>query len=72
MLENVIDTRLRPVRARRHRWPWLLAGLLAMLLAFASRRLLGGYTGDVLGAVEQVFELGFVLGAAAAFAVRLG
>jgi adenosylcobinamide-GDP ribazoletransferase len=26
---------------------------------------IGGHTGDVLGAVEQVFELGFLLGAAA-------
>ena len=33
-----------------------------------ARRLLGGYTGDVLGAIEQVFELGFTLGVAAALA----
>lgn len=39
---------------------------LALALALASRRLVGGYTGDVLGAVEQLFELGFVLGIAAA------
>lgn len=39
--------------------------LLAGLLALTAKRLVGGHTGDVLGAVEQVFELGFVLGAAA-------
>ncbi|HEY9235291.1 MAG TPA: adenosylcobinamide-GDP ribazoletransferase, partial [Phenylobacterium sp.] len=55
---------------------WQAAGLalvvgaaMAALLALTARRLLGGYTGDVLGGVEQVFELGFMLGAAAAFAV---
>lgn len=47
----------------------LLGGLLALLLALAARRLLGGYTGDVLGAIEQVFELGFTLGVAAAYAL---
>jgi len=39
--------------------------LLAAGLALAARRLIGGHTGDVLGAVEQVFEVGFLLGAAA-------
>lgn len=39
--------------------------LLALLMAFAARKLINGYTGDVLGAVEQLFELGFLLGAAA-------
>ena len=39
--------------------------LLAGWLILAARRLIGGHTGDVLGAVEQVFELGFLLGAAA-------
>ncbi|PZQ45717.1 MAG: adenosylcobinamide-GDP ribazoletransferase, partial [Phenylobacterium zucineum] len=39
--------------------------LLAGLLTLTARRLIGGHTGDVLGAVEQVFELGFLLGAAA-------
>jgi adenosylcobinamide-GDP ribazoletransferase len=34
-------------------------------VAFAARRLIGGHTGDVLGAVEQVFETGFLLAAAA-------
>ena len=47
----------------------LLAGaLLALVLALVARRLLGGYTGDVLGAIEQVFELGFTLGVTAALA----
>ena len=47
----------------------LLAGaLLALVLVLVARRLLGGYTGDVLGAIEQVFELGFTLGVAAALA----
>lgn len=47
----------------------LLAGaLLALVLTLAARRLLGGYTGDVLGAIEQMFELGFTLGVAAAWA----
>ena len=39
---------------------------LALILALSARRLLGGYTGDVLGGVEQMFELGFLLGIAAA------
>lgn len=47
----------------------LLAGaLLALALTLVARRLLGGYTGDVLGAIEQMFELGFTLGVAAAWA----
>lgn len=43
----------------------LLGVALAALLALWSRRLIGGYTGDVLGAVEQLFEIGFLLGVAA-------
>lgn len=42
-----------------------LAVVLALALALAARRLIGGYTGDVLGAVEQMFELGFLLALAA-------
>lgn len=44
-----------------------LAGgaLLAAALARWSRKLIGGYTGDVLGAGEQAFEIGFLLGVAA-------
>jgi adenosylcobinamide-GDP ribazoletransferase len=34
-------------------------------VALTAKRLIGGHTGDVLGAVEQVFEVGFLLGAAA-------
>lgn len=50
--------------------PLVIAGLLggailAILIALTARRLVRGYTGDVLGAVEQLFELGFFLGAAA-------
>lgn len=59
-------------------WPFLLwdpvqglvavalGGIAAAVMAWRARRLIGGYTGDVLGAVEQMFEVGFLLGAAAA------
>jgi adenosylcobinamide-GDP ribazoletransferase len=43
----------------------LLGGGLATALAAWSRRSIGGYTGDVLGAIEQIFEIGFLLGVAA-------
>lgn len=43
----------------------LLGAALAMLLALWARRLIGGYTGDVLGGIEQAFEIGFLLGVAA-------
>jgi adenosylcobinamide-GDP ribazoletransferase len=43
----------------------LLGAALASALALWSRRLIGGYTGDVLGAIEQMFEIGFLLGVAA-------
>ncbi|MCG6206820.1 adenosylcobinamide-GDP ribazoletransferase [Rhodopseudomonas sp. HC1] len=51
----------------------LIAGLgggaaLAALMTRWAKRLLGGYTGDVLGAVEQMFEIGFLLGVAAVLA----
>ncbi|NVN85022.1 MAG: adenosylcobinamide-GDP ribazoletransferase [Rhodopseudomonas sp.] len=39
--------------------------VLAAALAAWARRLIGGYTGDVLGATEQMFEVGFLLGVAA-------
>ncbi|CAN5395263.1 adenosylcobinamide-GDP ribazoletransferase [soil metagenome] len=45
---------------------WICGAVLAWLLTKWSRRLIGGYTGDVLGAVEQVCEIGFLLGVAAA------
>jgi adenosylcobinamide-GDP ribazoletransferase len=44
----------------------LCGAALAFLLARWSRKMLGGYTGDVLGAAEQMFEIGFLLGVAAA------
>lgn len=52
-------------------WPAVLIGwVCGMALAYAmarwAQRLLGGYTGDVLGAIEQLFEIGFLLGAVAA------
>jgi adenosylcobinamide-GDP ribazoletransferase len=41
----------------------LLLGLaLATALARWAKRLIGGYTGDVLGATTQLFEIGFLLG----------
>jgi adenosylcobinamide-GDP ribazoletransferase len=43
-----------------------LAALATTGLALTARRLIGGVTGDVLGAVEQVAEIGFLMGAAAA------
>ena len=43
----------------------LLGATLAATLAIWSQRLIGGYTGDVLGAIEQVYEIGFLLGVAA-------
>lgn len=39
--------------------------ILALIMALAARRLIGGVTGDVLGAIEQMFEIGFFLGAVA-------
>ena len=58
-------------------WPLALMNIRAALAAtvlgvvagawpaLKARRLIGGYTGDVLGAVEQLFEAGFLVGAAA-------
>jgi adenosylcobinamide-GDP ribazoletransferase len=43
-----------------------LAAWGAVTLALTARRLIGGFTGDVLGGVEQLAELGLVLG----FAVK--
>jgi adenosylcobinamide-GDP ribazoletransferase len=42
-----------------------LGAVAALALTRTSIRLIGGHTGDVLGAVEQVFEVGFLLGVAA-------
>lgn len=47
-----------------------LGVLAATALALTARRLIGGYTGDVLGGVEQVFETAFLLGVAGAFSVK--
>jgi adenosylcobinamide-GDP ribazoletransferase len=55
--------------------PWtaglgVLVGTAAALWpALAARRLVGGYTGDVLGAIEQAFETAFLLGVAMAVAL---
>jgi adenosylcobinamide-GDP ribazoletransferase len=43
----------------------VVGAAFAFAPALAGRRLVGGQTGDILGAVEQLFELGFLLGAAA-------
>ena len=43
----------------------LLGAGLSIAGALWARRLIGGYTGDVLGAIEQMFEIGFLLGVAA-------
>jgi len=62
-------------------WPLAFLGLpglvgvavgaaLAALLAVTARRLIGGYTGDVLGGVEQACELGVLLGVSAVLATR--
>jgi adenosylcobinamide-GDP ribazoletransferase len=48
----------------------VLGAVLAILLAATARRLIGGHTGDVLGGIEQVCELGVLLGMAATWAVR--
>ncbi len=44
-----------------------LAALATLWLAAKCRRWLGGYTGDCLGAVQQVGEIAFYLGLAAHF-----
>lgn len=41
---------------------WFGALVSGIALAAWSKRLLGGYTGDVLGAIEQCGEIGFLLG----------
>lgn len=46
----------------------ILGSCAAALVARQSQRLIGGYTGDVLGAIEQVFETGFLVAAAAVIA----
>jgi adenosylcobinamide-GDP ribazoletransferase len=41
------------------------AGIACLIAARSARKLLGGYTGDVLGAVEQIYEITFLLALAA-------
>lgn len=41
------------------------AAIAALIAARSASRLLGGYTGDVLGAVEQIYEISFLLALAA-------
>jgi len=48
----------------------LLAAIGAGGLALVSRRLIGGFTGDVLGGVEQLAELGLLLGLTAKVLAR--
>ena len=53
-------------------WPAALAAIMlgTVLAAYIARltvRLIGGYTGDVLGAIEQMFEMAVLLAVAAAF-----
>ncbi len=44
----------------------LASGAIAALIAArGARQMLGGYTGDVLGAVEQIYEISFLLALAA-------
>jgi adenosylcobinamide-GDP ribazoletransferase len=43
----------------------LLGAALAAVLTLWARKRINGYTGDVLGAIEQMFEIGFLLGVAA-------
>ena len=42
----------------------ILAGMAALAVALLARRALGGHTGDVLGAVQQVAEIAALAGAA--------
>jgi adenosylcobinamide-GDP ribazoletransferase len=43
----------------------LLGATLAASVALWARQRINGYTGDVLGAIEQMFEIGFLLGVVA-------
>ncbi|WP_454620868.1 adenosylcobinamide-GDP ribazoletransferase [Bradyrhizobium cenepequi] len=66
----VVLLALTPLAVATHAPSALLVGTacgitLSVAVTLWSRRLIGGYTGDVLGAIEQVFEIGFLLGVAA-------
>jgi adenosylcobinamide-GDP ribazoletransferase len=43
----------------------LLGAALAAAATLWARQRINGYTGDILGAIEQMFEIGFLLGVAA-------
>ncbi|MDR3484904.1 MAG: adenosylcobinamide-GDP ribazoletransferase [Bradyrhizobium sp.] len=43
----------------------LVGAALAAPVTYWARKRINGYTGDVLGAIEQMFEIGFLLGVAA-------
>jgi adenosylcobinamide-GDP ribazoletransferase len=45
-----------------------LAAVSACAVAWVARRKIGGYTGDVLGAIEQIYETAFVVCAVAIIA----
>jgi adenosylcobinamide-GDP ribazoletransferase len=47
----------------------VLATTLAALVVYLARRLIGGQTGDIAGAAQQLAEIGFYLGAVMALAV---
>ena len=42
-----------------------LAGVFVVAMAVLARRRIGGYTGDVLGAFQQIGEIGILLAASA-------
>ena len=46
----------------------VVASIAAFIIARQAQRLIGGYTGDVLGAIEQVFETAFLVAVAAVIA----
>lgn len=46
-------------------WASLIAAAVALCVALLARRRIGGYTGDVLGAVEQIYQATFLVVAAA-------
>jgi adenosylcobinamide-GDP ribazoletransferase len=48
----------------------LLGTALATATAYWARQRINGYTGDVLGGIEQMFEIGFLLGVAAIIVMR--
>lgn len=46
----------------------VVASCAAAVVARQAQKLIGGYTGDILGAIEQVFETAFLVAAAAVIA----